>query len=200
MGMYDYVTCRAPLPLTEELAGLGKNWADLGFQTKCLDNDLAHYIIESDGYLYIENIEREYIEYTEEELKTIKPKPWSVFKEVVIKSKTIEKVEYHGSVIFYDVVDYSEAEDLWVEFSASFIYGKLDKIELIKSYKMKANHVIMLEFEAEQRKRQARPWYKFKAAVGPYGWRRFWLIMTRLCGKTSELAGKIQNLIFRHML
>jgi hypothetical protein len=200
MGMYDYITCKAPLPLTEELSSLEVNWTDVGFQTKCLDNDLAHYIINDDGYLYIEKVDREYVQYTPEELKSIKPKPWSLFKDVIIKSKTLEKVEHHGSVDFYDILNYTDTEDLWVEFKACFIYGKLDKIDLVETKKMRSNKLNMLEFEAAQRIREAKPWYRFKRLVGPYGWRRSWLFLAKLLTKTSDIFAKMQTLIYKHMI
>ena len=198
--MYDHITCKAPLPLTEELVKLNVDWTGAAFQTKDLDNSLDHYIIDSDGYLYIENIEREYVEYTEEEKKTLNPKPWNVYKEVSIKSKTLDKVAYHGTVVFYDIVSYSETEDMWVEFSASFIYGKLDKLELTETKKMKSNALCTLEFEEEQRRRAASPWGKFKTFATPYGWRRLWLALARLCNNISRVASKLQTLIFKHML
>ena len=199
MGMFDNIRCLAALPLNEELSRLDVDWGALGFQTKCLDNYLGSFEITKDGELVENVIEREYIEYTPEELKTLKPKPWYPYKEVKIKNEYTRKKEYHGSVIFYDSLDYSDEHEIWVEFEAFFNYGKLDKITLVKAERVKSQILHNKEFAAREAEKAKKPWSRFKALLEPFGWRRFWFFMAKQCSNSIELLGKIQTFIYRKM-
>ena len=42
--MFDYIKCKAKLPLNEELNNLPIDWGDVSFQTKDLENCLLEYI------------------------------------------------------------------------------------------------------------------------------------------------------------
>lgn len=199
--MYDNIRCEYPLPLTDEIKALSSNWAEISsFQTKDLDNSLSFYRITEDGFLLEEIVEKEYVEYTAEELKTIKPKPWSVFKEINIKNKYDKKIEHHGVVNFYEVFPYTEDEDYWVEFNAYFIYGKIDRIELFKAEKHTSQKKHNLKWEEHYRLEQAKPWNKFKNTVRPLGWSMFWRFVAKCCHRTSELFAKLQYAIIRKML
>ena len=170
MGMFDYIKCKKELPLTEELKNLPVKWDELQFQTKDLDNCLLEYIISENGELLEEVVEREYIHYTEEEKKQNNNK-WSFYKDVIEKNKYTKKVEYHGKIVFYEIIDFSETEDIWLDFEAYFNYGNLDKIELIKSEKHESRKIRMNEFwEKEKKKINSLP-YKLRKYSG---W--FWLL------------------------
>lgn len=200
MGMYDSLICLANLPLNEELSSLPINWTGLAFQTKCLDNSLSSFVISKEGEFFEEVVEHEYVEYSEEELKSIKPKPWNIFKEINVKNKYSLKREYHGAIVFYDVINYSDAEDIWVEFEAIFSYGKLDKIILVKSEHIKSQKLHTIEFATRQAEEDKKLWNRFKGAVRPLGWRRFWLFMAHQCNKLIEVFGKIQSFIYRKLI
>ena len=168
--MFDYIKCKKELPLTEELKNLPVKWDELQFQTKDLDNCLLEYIISENGELLEEVVEREYIHYTEEEKKQNNNK-WSFYKDVIEKNKYTKKVEYHGKIVFYEIIDFSETEDIWLDFEAYFNYGNLDKIELIKSEKHESRKIRMNEFwEKEKKKINSLP-YKLRKYSG---W--FWLL------------------------
>jgi hypothetical protein len=139
MGMFDYIICKAALPIPEELANLGIDRAKDRFQTKSLDSTMTTYRITEDGMLLEEVVEEEYVLYTEEELELERPKPWSVVKDVIIKNRYDKPLDYHGVIVFYTNVEYTEEEDMWLEFSAYLIYGKLDKIELSRKNTMRVN-------------------------------------------------------------
>jgi len=139
MGMFDNVVCKAALPATEELESLNIAWDKEIFQTKSLDSSLDTYTITELGELVVTVVENEYVLYTEAEIANIKPKPWNVYKEVIEKNRYDKRVDYHGVITFYTSFEYTEKEDMWVEFAAYFIYGKLDKIELVKSDPLKLN-------------------------------------------------------------
>ena len=130
--MFDSIKCLYPLPLTHEyLKDFKIDWANTTFQTKNLDNSLSLYYIDKEGLLFEEVIEHEYVPYSEEEMKTIKP--WNMYKDVIEKNKYTKQINYHGIINFYDILDYSKEENLWVEFNAYFVYGKVDKIDLAEA-------------------------------------------------------------------
>lgn len=120
MGMFDRLYVETRLPLNEELERLPINWREEEFQTKSLECFLVRYTIREDGTLEswgfggLDDDE----ELSDEEIQ-----------------KTWKKVPYHGTVDFYTSFDGLEGNDWWVEFRAYFIYGVLDKIELVESRK-----------------------------------------------------------------
>jgi hypothetical protein len=200
MGMFDNLTCKYPLPLTSEIEQLAPDWTSVVFQTKDLDNSLAYYEIREDGFLYHEKITYEYVRYTDEELKTIKPKPWSIFKETIITGRTIDKVDHHGRINFYESFRYSADEDIWVEFVVYFSYGKLDKIELLPTSKSRSRDLCNQDWAESMAAYQKSKWYRFKQAVSPYGWRFAWLGLAKALIAVSEAATKLNMAIYRKML
>jgi hypothetical protein len=200
MGMFDNVQCKHSLPLTEDLQVLSPDWSLEVFQTKDLDNRLGSYTITEDGFLLEEVIEREYVPYTEEERAELKPKPWSVWKDVIEKNRYSKKIEHHGEVNFYNTFIYTEAEDYWLEFTAYFIYGKLDKILLLKAEKHTSQQFTNKLFDEKRLIEQSKPWNKLKRFLMPLGWRVFWRAMADLCYKASQVLSKLQFFIFRKML
>ena len=200
MGMFDSIKCEYPLPLTEELSKIDVNWSEHVFQTKDLDCALSLYIINKEGLLDNEIIERDYVLYTEEEIKTLKPKPWSVYKEVIEKNRYNKRTFYHGIVNFYDSIEFSKEEEMWVEFAAYFVYGKIDKIELIEATKKEAHSISIEKWQKEMEERQKLPWNRIKRFLRYFGWHWFWRKVTRVCYLTQQLLGKIQNTINRTIL
>jgi hypothetical protein len=201
MGMYDNLECLAKLPLSERLQTLDVNWAGEVFQTKCLDNSLSSYKITEEGSLVEEVVEREYVHYTEEELKdTARPRWASIFKDIIIKDRFNRDVNYHGTVLFYTSVKYTKEEDIWVEFKAYFSHGKLDNIELAEEYTMVSAEKRIEEYNEEMRLRDLQPWNKFKKMLHPFGWRWFWLKTAKCCGSTANAIQKTQSLIYKHLL
>jgi hypothetical protein len=200
MGMFDNIQCKYSLPLTEELQALSPNWSIEAFQTKDLDNSLSSYTITEEGLLLEEVVEREYVPYTDLELKEIKPKPWSVWKDVIVKNRYSKKIEHHGEVTFYNSFIYTDSEDYWIEFTAYFIYGKLDKIVLLKAEKHTSQQFHHKLFEEKMVAARSKPWYKIKKFLMPLGWRVFWRAMANLCSKASQQLANLQSFIYRKML
>jgi hypothetical protein len=58
MGMFDWVTCKKPLPISED----EEQVLDIEFQTKDLENQLDHYHIDEEG-----NLSSEYMIYEDGE-------------------------------------------------------------------------------------------------------------------------------------
>jgi hypothetical protein len=200
MGMFDSIICLRELPLSEELKKLNKNWRDADFQTKDLDNSLSLYRIEESGDLIREIVEYDYEEYTAEELKTIKPKPWNLYKKVTVNAKYDEHVNHHGKILFYTSVEFSEEKDIWVDFEATYTHGKLDGIVLVDQREVtsqKANNKYWEEFTKEQAK---LPWNRFKNFAGSYGWYWFWRKVYRLTTFTARTLDTLANKIQKHLL
>ena len=192
--MFDYIKCKKELPLTEELKNLPVKWDELQFQTKDLDNCLLEYIISENGELLEEVVEREYIHYTEEEKKQNRNK-WSFYKDVIEKNRYTKKVEYHGKIVFYEIIDFSETEDIWLDFEAYFNYGNLDRIELIKTEKHESRKIRMNEFWEEEKKRVNSLSYKLKKYSG-----LFWGLnkIGKISYNISRFFSNIHTFIIRH--
>ena len=200
MGMYDTVFTRIDLPLNEDLQKLSTDWKDVDFQTKDLENALFTYYLNPDKTLTLEIVEREYIEYTEEEKKTAKP--WNIYKDVKVISKREENTNYHGSLVFYTFVDIDTEPDYqyWIEFEAYFVYGKLDKIELKKCEKEFSQCFRNKEWEEERKKEQQLPWNRFKRLMGYVGWYWFWKKVSKVCYSFHSFFSNLHAFIIRHCL
>ena len=198
--MFDTILCKYPLPLSETLKKLSIDWGDTSFQSKDLAEMMSLYTITSDGELLKEVIENEYVEYTKEELKELKPKPWSSFKEIRIKNKYVETVLHHGTINFYTSVDYTAEEELWVEFNAYFIYGKLDKIELIEERKVISQALSIMHWEQERLKKAKQPWSRIKHFLNYLGWKWVWYKIARTLNLLGNWCGRAHSFIYRELV
>lgn len=193
--MHDSVKCEKRLPLNKELRSLKIKWNKVEFQTKDLDNCLNNYVITKDGDLIEEVVEYEYTYYTEEEKKSKDFKPWNIIKDQKILKQYTKKVDYHGKITFYDILKFSDTEDIWVDFEAYFSYGKLDKISLLKAEKHESRSIRNDEFWKEQEKIKNSFSYKLKKRTG---WFWFWNKVSIVCYKISRLFSSIQYFIIKH--
>ena len=123
MGMFDEVYIDTTmLPETEEIQEI---LSKANFQTKSLDNDLSEVFINSDGslsrmmYHYEEQPESE-IDKASEESYFSKPSFVGGIRRV---DDGIEMLNYTGVIQFY-----AFAYDIWYEYEATFVDGKLQKI------------------------------------------------------------------------
>jgi hypothetical protein len=201
MGMYDSIKVKQDLPLPKDIKLLKSNWKDYTFQTKDLDNCLCDYFISEEGFLYEHVVEREYISYTKEERKVKGIKPWDLWKEVIEKETYDKKIEdYHGKIRFYTYDDYNEESDYWVEFDAYFVYGKLDKIELVNFKKEKARFISNKKWKEEYEKHQKHPWNVFKKYASYVGWKWFWRKVSSTFYNLSRGCTSVQYFIIRNFL
>ncbi len=198
--MFDSLHVKKDLPLNEELKALPIKWEELEFQTKDLENCLLHYTISEDGRLLEHIVEQEYIHYTEEEKKSKDRRPWDLYKDIIIKNEYDKEVNHHGVIVFYTSVEITDTEDAWVEFKAFFVYGKLDKIELLQYEKQPSKSIYNKEWEEKRKLEAKKLWNRTKKALYCIGWRWFWNKMSRYCYKLSSLFSKIQTLIIRHLM
>jgi hypothetical protein len=174
MGMFDYFRVKKEIPIPEELKPLNIDWKNLEFQTKDLENCLLEYFIGEDSFLYEVEVDREYIPFTEEEKKNQDYRAWSPWKDVVEKSRTNKKVNFHGKIKFYTYETFSEDEDFFIDYDAYFIYGKLDKIELLKFEKIPSRKKNYENFIKELEEKENRLLKKIKKTIRPLGWGFFW--------------------------
>lgn len=108
MGMFDYVHCDMPLPVTPFGSVQG-----IEFQTKDLMNTLATVIIAKDGTLSVKNgvgAEKFNLDYTP------------------ALQKALQDVD---SIYFYGFRD--EHYVGWIEYRATIVDGKVTHIELIRA-------------------------------------------------------------------
>lgn len=194
MGMFSYIKCKKELPLNDEIKTLNVKWEDVEFQTKDLDNCLDNYTITENGELLEDVVEREYTYYTEEEKKKLKG--WHFIKDEKIIKEYSKDVNYHGTIRFYELFDLNEEEDIWVEFDAHFVYGKLDKIELANTQKHESRKIKMNRWKEEDQKKINSFKYKLKKHSG-----YFWLLnrLSRICYKASNFFSRLHTFFIRNM-
>jgi len=198
--MFDTVVCKHRLPLSDLLKEMSVNWSDIGFQTKDLDCSMALYEITEEGLLNEEIVEREYVYYTEEEQKAATHRLWSPYKEVIVKSRHMKPIAHHGIINFYDSLNYSPTQDVWVEFSAYFIYGKLDKITLFKVELHDSYEITNQKWQERREAKEKQLWSRTKKALNYVGWRWFWGKAATACYRLQNGLGKIQAAIYRNLL
>ena len=192
--MFDEITVKKPLPLPKEVDGLNINWNEMVFQTKDLESCLSEYIISEDGFLYIKK--KEYVPYTEEELKT--KKGFSFIKEIV--DKGLEKIEHHGVINFYCYEKFDENNDFWMDFYAYFIYGKLDKIEFKEFKKQASSDIRLNKFLEQEEKENKKPWNIFKKYARKIGWSFFWNKVLKFLYSLSNCILKFRSFIIRNII
>ena len=194
--MFDSLRCEKELPLTEELKNLNVKWNKTIFQTKDLNNCLCNYIITKEGELQEEIIKYEYTYFTEKEKKQKKLRPWDIVKDEKIIEKYNKTIDFHGTIVFYEIFNYTEEEDIWVDFKAYFTYNKLDKIELSEIKKYKSRNIKMEEYWKDYEKKKKSLLNKFKIYSG---WYYIWGRLSRFCYSLSQGLRNIQTFIDRHI-
>ena len=190
MGMFDNISCRVNLPLNDELKNLSVEWNNVIFQTKDMENCLCDYTITEEGDLLETFVEYEYTYYTEEEKKQKNHKPWNIVKDQKIVKQYNKKLDFHGKITFYESFNFSDVEDIWVDFTAYFIYGKLDKLELAKVEKFENRKITIDDFWKTEKEKTNKLEFKIKKYFG------FFFI----CKKMGFVFHKVSNLFSRmHM-
>ena len=198
--MFDDIKCKKDLPLTEELQSLQVNWKEITFQTKDLDNCLGQYIITEDGKLLEHIEEKEYIPFSDEEKKDKDYRAWSPWKDVLVKGERDEEVPFHGTITFYTYLDYTEEQDIWVDFKAFFVYGKLDKIELAKIEKYTSRTISNKKWQEKAELEEKKVWNKAKKLLSHIGWNWFWKKVSASCYSLSRMFSNIHYFILRYVI
>lgn len=124
MGMYDTVECDYELPQPEDPKGYKNQTA---FQTKDFDCTLSYYRIDSDGNLFENKTEVEYVEGDEP--------PGSLLKTLghcKVTKKWNEPVNITTTIRMYDYTHSNNTQfDYWIEYEVCFVDGKLRSVKLV---------------------------------------------------------------------
>lgn len=201
MGMFDEIKIKHTLPIPEELRNLNIDWGEVVFQTKDLENLMGEYLIEKNG-LYERIFEREYVDFTEEEKKqNRKNKKWfPIYKDVIEKSSYHKKLDnFHGSINFYHYDELNNEKDFMVDFIAHFIYGNLDRIELLNFEKFESRKINGEKWKLQMQEEAKKPWNRFKYYANYLGWRSFWRKLEKLIYIIERAIGSLRMFIIRHM-
>lgn len=102
MGMFDYIKCEYQLPNFEVQSEM--------FQSKDFDCLMDTYTITKEGILVCHKYDLDGFDTQDKE----------IFKEDIL-------VPYHGYMRFY-----TSFKGTWYEYSASFVFGRLEKIVRIR--------------------------------------------------------------------
>jgi hypothetical protein len=146
MGMFDSLKVSRDLPVSDEVAKLGIQWAEEVFQTKDLDNILGYYEITKDGRLRQLRSRLGWAEGEDQGAGGEAELPHDESEEWVY-------VNHHGRVRFYaghcDSPEYRwdyskdsaqmswadimgvEGYDWWIEFEATFDNGLVREIKML---------------------------------------------------------------------
>lgn len=194
MGMFDSIKVKRKLPLNSELKKLGIDWNKITFQTKDLENSLGNYFIDKRGFLLEEVVEGDWIPVPEDQRDV----PWHVadFEE---KKRYNKKVDFHGVLKFYATEELNDEEDFWVDFAAYFIYGKLDKMELLKFEKVESHKHSLEEWQKIHEEKNKKICNRIKNVLRKLGWEKFWDFVARSLYKLSRFIHKIQYYIMRYV-
>lgn len=205
--MFDNIFCERKLPLTKEIkkAFPDKDWTEVDFQTKDLDNTLTSYYIKKNGYLYTVKVEGERVRtMTEEEEKKIKKQGKFCWPYKFIEhSRTPVKEEITATVNFYDYSDDEQGNTWDIEFDAVFVKGKLTSLELVKgeiAHTAEENKSREIKWQEHWEAVEKHPWNKTKKILNKITfnrWTRFWSKVSKLLYKLQQKISALQIWIIK---
>ena len=208
--MFDTIYCEKRLPLTKEVkkAFPDINWSEADFQTKDLDNTMTTYSIKKNGTLNILKVEGETVRVIseEEEKKIRKQKKFCWPYEFVEKSRTYEKHVYTGTVNFYYYREDKDDNTWDLEFTATFVKGKLTDLILDSAkiiHTAEENAAGEKAWKDNLEAHEKHPWTKTKKILNniTFGyWSIFWgKKVSRLLYYISQKTQKLQLWIIRNL-
>ena len=161
MSLFDTIQFSHKLPLPPDLGELtAEELQSSSFQTKSLESAMLFYKVDESGQLFRERFEGEWQEGD--------PKAKSVMSRIGFFTRTkkwFEPENYTGVVNFYELFQSdNNKNDYWVEYNATFVNGKICKIDL-KEYKIQDN--------ATRKEREKEFFTKMQS---DYEWREKWYI------------------------
>ena len=110
-------------------------------------------------------------------------------------------VAHHGTIRFYDSLEYSPTQSIWVEFVAYFIYGKLDKVAIYDVTLHDSFAVTNQRWEEERAAREKLLWNRVKRVLNYVGWRWFWSkFVLKASGQISRAISKFEQFVYRNIL
>jgi hypothetical protein len=118
----------------------------------------------------------------------------------VVKNRYMKPIAHHGVINFYNSLKYTATQDIWAEFNAYFIYGKLDKIELSKVDLHNSQEIKIQLWHEAQAAKEKLLWNRVKKYLNYIGWRWFWKRIADCCHKGQNLLSKLQWAIYGKLL
>jgi hypothetical protein len=209
MGMFDTIYCEKKLPLTKEIKKAFPNtdWSTADFQTKDLDNTLATYSITKNGTLSVLKVEGESVRViSEEEEKKIRKQGrfcWPY--EFIEKSREYEKYVYTGLVNFYYYKEDGDNNTWDIEFTATFVKGKLTGIVLDSAKIIHTAEQNAASEKAWQDRLEAyekHPWTKTKKILNKITfnyWSTFWNNISKILYRSQQKLQKLQLWVVRNL-
>jgi len=188
MGMYDTVIVKDKLPWTDEMWEEGLPNACTEFQTKGLSDILANYKIEN-GRLLLQKFK---------DVKLVDSEMCNGWGSTLQRTGEYwEDTNYHGELSFYDYIpnDVPGNNDCWIEFTAKFTSGQVDKIE-VAGFEKTSNTTRLetIKTIAEEIYRNRNRWSnKYFNHTAPVRWFRlrvwneFWYRASQFCDKMRLL-------------
>jgi hypothetical protein len=155
------------------------------------------YTITKEGELFENISEYKTTFYTREEIKNLKLKPWEYVKERELVKQVTEKVDYHGTIRFYSNFKLNEEEEIWLDFEAYFIYGKVDKLVLANTEKWKSNNVDVFNLIKEHDELKNTIGYKIKKYSG---WLAFWKQASKVFSRASHFFSGLSSFAIRRLM
>lgn len=197
--MFDHIKCKALLPIPNELQAVKVDWKNVDFQTKDLENCLLQYVITPNGFLDEIVTEYEYVPFAEGETP---PNPWTLYKEINEINTYVKPIKHHGTIRFYSVVDSPDSIDFEyiVEFLAYFIYGHLDKIDLIECKKIQSQHYHRQQLTIKKQLDNKLFLSRAKRLLGHLGWFWFWRHINHILYVFERTIISVRTSIIRKML
>jgi len=189
MGMYDIITVKDKLPWTDEVWEEGLPNACTEFQTKGLNESISNYKIEN-GRLLLQK-------FKVHKWADSEPGSEHSFGRLERSGEYWEDTNYHGKLSFYDYKpnDVPGNNDCWIEFTATFTNGQVDKIEVANFEK--TSNTTRLETIKElseeiyrNRNRWSNKYFNHTAPVRWFRmrvWNEFWYRASLFCDKMRLL-------------
>ena len=186
--MFDTISVSDNLPFTQEMVDLGITNNDT-YQTKDLENVMAHYIIQG-GKLYLEKFKIEEWVGGDEKSDTLIGKIGYLDR----KEPYLEEVHLHGVLFFYTFIsNVQDKWDCWVEFKAYLSYGTVEKYELV-TFEKTDNAVIKhrdKEVYAKIERENNLFYNKYFFHTKPirhlkHKWHKFWYKAGNICHNISH--------------
>ena len=201
MGMFDSIHWEKKLPIPSPVNKLKINWKEQEFQTKDFECLLYKYKVNRNGQLFLLKQETEWVE---DESR------FGGYLNVI--SEKWEKSTYTGTIVFYntvcsnpeqkskpfldkftqDEIDSADGFDYSLDFSATFINGKVDNIKLISVEAQPIRQYIINhnEWVDAVNKKQSKLSYKVKNVLRKIP---AWKVLLNLLNKAVQLQSNVLN-------
>jgi len=186
--MYDYIIVKDKLPWTDDMWAEGLPNTCTEFQTRDLIEGLAKYKIENGRLLLqkFKDVKQINIETCNGLISSLEP-----------TGEYWEDQNYHGKLKFYDYVVNEKIgnNDCWIEFTAIFTNGQVDKIEVFKFEKTDNTDRIkeqnaFVEIMRQDRDRWINKYFNHTKPViwfRRWVWYEFWYKVGQFCEKMRFL-------------